>query len=80
MRLLGQIPHPDYLISVFKSNNKIILKFEIGPFEQTYKFLETELIHDANSVSKLIDEGILQSVKNIFDQMNTNYQNLHGQK
>ncbi|MEP7195640.1 MAG: hypothetical protein ABI851_03925 [Saprospiraceae bacterium] len=76
MRLLGQIPHPNLLISVFKSNEKIILKFEIGPFEQTYKFLETELIYDADSISKIIDENFITKVFQIFDQMNINYKTI----
>lgn len=60
MRLLGQIAHPTLLISVFKSAGKIILKFEIGPFEQTYKFLETEKLHDSVSAEKLWTKIYLQ--------------------
>ena len=33
MRLLGTVPHQNALISVFKSNNKISIKIEVGPFE-----------------------------------------------
>ncbi len=77
MRLLGQIPHPHYLISVFKSNEKIILKFEVGPFEQVYKFLENELIYDCESISKLVNESVLSSVQKLFDEMNENYKKIH---
>ncbi|MEO6189510.1 MAG: hypothetical protein ABIO44_03170 [Saprospiraceae bacterium] len=80
MRLLGNIPHPQLLISVFRSNTKIILKFEIGPFEQVYKFLETELIYDAASISKLIDETMLSKVFEIFDEMNVNYKSINEKK
>lgn len=73
MRLLGQIPHPQLLISVFKSNEKIILKFEIGPFEQTYKFLETELIYNTESIASLVNEELIKKVFGIFDEMNKNY-------
>jgi hypothetical protein len=76
MRLLGQIAHPTLLISVFKSAGKIILKFEIGPFEQTYKFLETEKLYDSTTAEKIVDEELLAKVFKIFDQMNTEYQQL----
>ncbi len=73
MRLLGNINHPKLLISVFKSGEKIIVKFEAGPMEQTYKFLETERIHDLSSVEKLITEEFYAEVFAIFDKMYVNY-------
>lgn len=38
MRTLGQIPHPEVLISLFSWNGKFIVKFEQGLCEQSYKF------------------------------------------
>lgn len=78
MRILGQIPHPQILISVFKSNNKFILKFEIGPFEQTYKFIESSDIHSYESVSALVTDVLLQNVFKIFDEMNLAYNKVLG--
>lgn len=76
MRILGQIPHPHLLINVFRSNNKFILKIELGPFEQVYKFMESDSINDFNSVSQLVTDDFLTSVFSIFDQMNLNYKSI----
>ncbi len=74
MRILGQIPHPDLLINVFKSGNRFILKFEAGPFEQSYKFLETEKLCDFENVKTLVSDELIQKVYAIFDLMNREYQ------
>jgi hypothetical protein len=78
MRLIGQIPHPTLIISVFKSNNKYILKFEVGPFEQTYKFLETDRLNDFEGIRQLVTEDCLSEVFRIFDTMNIHYKNLNS--
>ncbi|MBK9272680.1 MAG: hypothetical protein IPM48_13915 [Saprospiraceae bacterium] len=79
MRLLGQVPHANLIISIFKSNQKIIIKFEIGPFEQTYKFLETSQLADFDSASKLINEEWIKDVFTIFDSMNHKYKQISTQ-
>lgn len=73
MRILGQIPHPELLITVFKSGNKLIIKFEVGPFEQTYKFLETEKLSNFEDASKLVTYNWIQDVYQIFNSMNQSY-------
>ncbi len=78
MRLIGQIPHPSLLISVFKSNNKFILKFEVGPFEQTYKILETDQLNDFEGVRRLVTEECIAEVFRIFDSMNHHYKKLNS--
>ena len=76
MIILGQIPHPNLNITVFKSNNKYIVKFEIGPFEQSYKFLEANSISGFEDVSRLVDEVWLKEIFHVFDQMNKQYQRI----
>jgi len=76
MRILGQIPHPQLMISVFKSNNKFILKFEIGPFEQSYKFLESSEIDSFEAIQKIVTEEFIAKVFSVFDQMNESYRGL----
>ncbi len=80
MRILGQIAHPQLQINVFKSNNKFILKFEIGPFEQCYKYFESGEIDSYESICKLVDEDFIQSVFALFDRMNKVYQNSQEKK
>ena len=76
MRILGQIPHPDLLISVFKSGNKFILKFEAGPFEQSYKFLEADRLSSFEDVQRLVNDEWIKEIYLVFDQMNSLYQAL----
>lgn len=76
MRILGQIPHPQLMISVFKSNNKFILKFDIGPFEQSYKFLESSEIDSLEAIQKIVTEEFIAKVFSVFDQMNESYRKL----
>lgn len=73
MRILGQIPHPELLITVFKSGNKLIIKFEIGPFEQTYKFLETDKFSNFEDAVKLVSDTWIQDVYQLFNSMNQTY-------
>ena len=44
MRILAEIPHPDCKISVFYMNQKYIVKFEKGNFEQSYKISELDYV------------------------------------
>ena len=37
MRIIGQIEHPDLKITVFKSDNRISVKFENEGYEQIFK-------------------------------------------
>ncbi len=74
MRTLGQIAHPHLQINVFKSNNKFILKFEIGPFEQCYKFLESNHLDSYESICKLVNAEFIERVFKVFDDMNKIYQ------
>ena len=73
MRIIGTIPHPGFKISAFKNENKFIIKVEAGPFEQSYKFLESDEIHSFESLlkqwTKLQDTELIR----VFDQMNYNY-------
>ncbi|MFN8332281.1 MAG: hypothetical protein U0T81_13875 [Saprospiraceae bacterium] len=57
---------------------KFILKFEAGPFEQVYKFMESEKFCDADSIRALVTQEVLKEVFSIFDQMNQNYQKING--
>ena len=78
MRILGQIPHPDLSITVFKSGNKFILKFEVGPFEQTYKFMEADKFTGFEDVKNLVNDILIKEIYGVFDRMNIQYQLMSG--
>lgn len=69
MRFLKDIPHPDLKISVFTWNEKFIIQFEAGPYQQTYKFSAIDFSEDQlNSLSP----EFIEEVKQIFKSMHKN--------
>ncbi len=69
MRVIAELPHPDFKVSIFYMNSKFIAKFEKGVFEQTYKVAEMDLIDGVNSVFELLDEEFMQTVAKRFEEM-----------
>jgi len=68
MRVIDTITHPSCRISIFQMNNKYLVKFEIGAYEQTYKFDQ----EDYNSLEELkakINPEFIDKVIDIFRQM-----------
>ncbi|WP_425639237.1 hypothetical protein ACPUEN_06165 [Algoriphagus yeomjeoni] len=48
MRVVKEFNQEDIRISIFSWNNKYILKFELGPMEQTFKIPETDVLDEAD--------------------------------
>ena len=69
MRIIGNIEHPILKISVFKSDNRISVKFENALYEQTFKLGEDERFNNLDSVQKLIDTEMMEDVMAGFQQM-----------
>jgi len=72
MRTLDTIPHPNMYICIMYMNEKFILKFEIGPYEQVYKFTK-EMAPDVDTVKKICDENFQKEVMALFDQMHEGF-------
>ncbi len=68
MRVVAEIPHPEVKIIIFSWNGKYIIKLERGPFEQTYKVSEMDILEEAD-VQKLIDATFITSVLERFASM-----------
>jgi hypothetical protein len=71
MRIIDSIPHPQLRISIFSMNDKYLVKFEAGPYEQTYKFDHDEVAGLEDLKSK-VDDAFLENIASIFKQMHTN--------
>lgn len=69
MRLIQEIPHEEFKISVFSWNNKYLIKFENHQFEQTYKVNEWDLTGEQDIVP-LVNELIIKNINEIFIMMN----------
>ena len=75
MRILAEIPHPDCKISVFYMNQKYIVKFEKGNFEQSYKISELDyVISGIEDIKKVINDSLIISVLQRFQQMQVDMQ------
>ena len=73
MRVLAELPHPAFKISLFGMNQKFIIKFEQGTLEQSYKIAEADVIGGVNGVFELIDEAFLKTVEVTFQHMRSNF-------
>lgn len=68
MRLVREIAHPLFKITVFSWNNRYLIKLEQGMLEQTFKIAETELSGDAD-LDALLDTEFLQKANARFQEM-----------
>ncbi len=73
MRFVEDIPHPQFKIGVYAWNGKHILKIEAGPYEQTYKLSELDLLGDGG-VKAMLDEPFLAGVARRFGEMDADWQ------
>ena len=69
MRVVAELPHQDFKITIFSMNAKFIVKMERGILEQTYKIAEMDLTDGVNSVFELLDEDFLKTVAARFKDM-----------
>ena len=73
MRIIAELPHPDFKISILNMNQKFIVKIEQDALEQSYKIPEMELTDGVNSVFELLDEEFLKRVSTRFTEMRKDY-------
>ena len=79
MRIIGQIDHPDMKITVFKMDNKLSMKFELGLYEQTFKFRESEYMKGFDDAVKLVDATFIGQVLKGFNAMHKAKNDAMGQ-
>lgn len=74
MRVVAELPHPECKISIFSMNQKYIVKFEQGTFEQSYKLAELDLSGGGvNDVFEILDEEFIATVIERFKVMRTDF-------
>jgi hypothetical protein len=69
MRIIGYLDTKGYKTTVFKNNDKFILKFESDLFEQTFKFRESDKIANLKHIKNLVDSEFLSAVEDRFREM-----------
>lgn len=74
MRVIAELPHPECKITIFSMNQKYIVKFEQGTFEQSYKLAELDLSRGGvNDVFEILDEAFIATVIDRFKLMRTDF-------
>ncbi|ASU34651.1 hypothetical protein [Mucilaginibacter xinganensis] len=73
MRIIAELPHPEFKISILNMNRKFIVKIEQGNLEQTYKIAEADLLDGVNSVFELLDEAFLKTISVRFEEMRKDF-------
>ncbi|MEJ2004737.1 MAG: hypothetical protein P8X57_07190 [Cyclobacteriaceae bacterium] len=67
MRIIGDIPHDMYKITLFDWNGKYIIKIESGPYEQSYKIDQMDI--DQADIPSLLDTVFMEGVTRRFHEM-----------
>ena len=73
MRIIAELPHQDFKISILNMNQKFIIKIEKGSIEQSYKIPEMDLTDGVNSVFEILDEAFLKTVSLRFEEMKKDF-------
>lgn len=73
MRIIDEIPHDRFKITVFSWNEKYIVKFEIADYEQVYKFNQKNIISVNDLKIFLMKEQFLSNVMQRFLTMRTDH-------
>lgn len=72
MRLVEEIPHHTFKISVFNYNEKYIIKIELAQYEQSYKVPNGD-VNGMEDIKKLLNEPFLESVMQRFLSMREDF-------
>ncbi len=72
MRVVEEIPHNQFKITIFSWNNKFIIKIEIGQFEQVYKINESDVM-GVDDIKSMLDDAFLSKVMNRFVDMRSDF-------
>jgi hypothetical protein len=77
MRVIAELPHPDFKITIFSMNQKFIVKMEKGILEQSYKIPDMDLTDGINSVFEILDEAFLAAVATRFIDMGKDFKDAY---
>ena len=72
MRVVKELIREEVRISIFSWNNKYILKFELGPMEQTFKLSELDILEEQD-LESFIEGEFFENVRARFDEMGKSF-------
>ncbi len=73
MRIIGEIPHAVYKITVLKMNEKITIQIEDRLVSQSFVFRDGSGIRDLATAEQLLTFDFMQKVSIRFKSMNQDY-------
>ena len=79
MRLIKEIPHERYRITVHNYNAKYLVKIELGQFEQTFKIGETD-VQSLEDLEGMLTPQLLSNCLQRFIQMREDWENAFNKK
>lgn len=79
MRLIKEIPHERYRITVHNYNAKYLVKIELGQFEQTFKIGETD-VQSLEDLEGMLTPQLLSNCLQRFIQMREDWESAFNQK
>lgn len=72
MRVVKEIPNPHCKITVFSWNQKFLIKLETGPFEQTFKVSEMDVLEQ--ELDEILNETFIAEAVKRFSDMRDSLQ------
>lgn len=72
MRIVKEFVQEEIRISVFSWNNKYILKYELGPMEQTFKLSEMDVLEETD-LESFWSGAFFDQVKIRFTEMGNSF-------
>ena len=69
MRIIGYLDIPGLVVTVFKNENRLSVKFEKNLLEQTFKVRDDVNLSGLNEVKKLFDAQWINEIEAQFDKM-----------
>ncbi|MCR9252143.1 MAG: hypothetical protein NXI20_17080 [bacterium] len=72
MRVVKEIPGDQYNLTIYSWNNKYLLKFEQGSFEQTYKISEFDVLVESD-LDVIVSDAFVEKVIKRFEEMNADF-------
>jgi hypothetical protein len=68
MRVVKEVTLGEIRVSIFSWNSKYILKYELGPMEQTFKVSETDILEESE-LEGFLEGEFLEEVNQRFQEM-----------
>ena len=73
MRVVQEIPGEHYNTTIYSWNNRLLIKFEAGPLEQTYKVSELDLLPGTDLAAVVADPDFSKKIVKRFTEMDQDF-------